>query len=251
VRGILAAAGPSAVYLWKTARVRSAFKDAKTKGELVRLEPELSLPCPRLSHVTFTIDGSCLVIAAESGGGLAVYSVDSLLNKGTQPALELPTQGVGIRALAPNPSKEAAHIVATVLQNGHLMMADLKGRTFVRSRNNTASLRDGVTCVSWSVRGKQLVAGLQDGTAVQLDPLGDLKATIPRPPDLAIGFAGKSFLNYRSTLIAQSRPLCGWPTRSSCSYTRMLPEPERTFRNRPSVTFKQTRAAPGSNSGPA
>ena len=192
VRGILAAAGPSAVYLSKTASIRAAFKDAKTKGEVVRFEPELSLPCPRLSHLTFTIDGSCLVLAAESGGGLAVYSVDSLLKKSTQPALELPTEGVAIRALAPNPSLEAAHIVATVLQNGHLMMADLKDRTFVRSRNNSASLRDGVTCVSWSVRGKQLVAGLQDGTAVQLDPLGDVKAIIPRPPDLEPNFAGKS-----------------------------------------------------------
>ena len=194
VRGVLAAAGPSAVYLSKTASVRAAFKDAKTKAEIVRYEPELSLPCPRLSHLTFTIDGSCLVLAAESGGGLAVYSVDSLLNKGTQPALELPTEGVPIRALAPNPSPEAAHIVATILQNGHLMIADLKERTFVRSRNNSASLRDGVTCVSWSVKGKQLVAGLQDGTAVQLDPLGEVKATIPRPPGLDAGFAGKSRL---------------------------------------------------------
>jgi nucleoporin NUP159 len=191
VRGILAAAGPSAVFLSTTARIRSAFKDAKTKGELVQFEPELSLPCPRLSHLAFTIDGSCLVLAAESGGGLAVYSVDSLLKKGTQPAMELPTEGVAIRALAPNPSKEAAHVVATILQNGHLMIADLKERTFVRSRNNTASLRDGVTCVSWSVRGKQLLAGLQDGTAVQLDPLGDVKGTIPRPPDLPMGYASK------------------------------------------------------------
>jgi nucleoporin NUP159 len=198
VRGILAAAGASAVYISKTANIRSAFRDAKTKGEVVRFEPEISLPCPRLSHVAFTIDGSCLVLAAESGGGLAVYSVDSVLNKGTQPAFELPTEGVAIRALAPNPSKEAAHIIATILQNGHLMIADLKERTFVRSRNGSASLRDGVTCVSWSVRGKQLVAGLQDGTAVQLDPVGEVKGVIPRPPDLPMNFSRKSLLYWRS-----------------------------------------------------
>jgi nucleoporin NUP159 len=117
----------------------------------------------------------------EQGGGLAVYSSQALLSKAEKPAFELRTEGIAVRSLVPNP--EVQHLIAVVLSNGHLMIANLQDRSFARGVNGIASLKDGVVCVAWSVRGKQLVAGLQNGSAVQIDPTGAIKAAIPRAPD--------------------------------------------------------------------
>jgi nucleoporin NUP159 len=153
----------------------------------VQYQPKVGFEVPKLSHVAFASDGSCLIITAQDGGGLAVYSVDDLANNITKAAFQLATGGIAIRALAPNPNPELAHFIAVVMDNGHLMMADLQSKSFVGS----SSLRSGVVCVSWSVKGKQLVAGLQDGTCVQLDVAGAVKATIPKAPDAPSNYVGK------------------------------------------------------------
>lgn len=153
----------------------------------MQYQPKVGFQVPKLSHVAFASDGSCLVITAQDGGGLAVYSVDDLANNVTKAAFQLATDGIAIRALAPNPNPEFAHFIAVVMDNGHLMMADLQSKSFVGS----SSLRSGVVCISWSVKGRQLVAGLQDGTCVQIDPTGALKATIPKAPDAPTNYVGK------------------------------------------------------------
>jgi nucleoporin NUP159 len=180
----LAAAGPQSLILSSTDAIRNAFNNSKGKSEVIDFQPSLTLETPRLSHVAFTADVSCLVIAAQTGGGLAVYSVEQLGNGVTKPAFELPTGGVAIRVLAPNPSPEFAHVIAVILENGRLMMANLKDKSLIpcESGSNPDPLSNGVVCVSWSVRGKQLVAGLPNGTAIQLEPPQSQKAIIPRPP---------------------------------------------------------------------
>lgn len=186
-KGILAAAGPESLVIIATDRIRAAFKDAKSKDETVQLSPDLSIPTPRLSHVAFSSDNTGLIVTAESGGGLAVYPTEALLNKATMPAVEMATSGVAVKALAPNPDPNAANYIAVLLTNGHLMLANLKDKSFQSGPNGQTSIKDNVTSVAWSVRGKQLVAGLVDGTAVLLDPQGNVKATIPKPPGMGDG----------------------------------------------------------------
>jgi len=199
-KGILAAAGPESLVLVSTDGLRAAFKNSKKKDEVVQLQPDLVIPGPRLSHVAFTSDNTCLIVAAESGGGLAAHAVEGLLQKHTVPIFELSTEGVAVKALAPNPDPAAAHLVLVLLANGHLMLANFQEKIFVRGPNG-ASIKDNVTSVAWSVRGKQLVAGLADGTAVQLDPQGTIKAMIPRPPGLGDGIQSKlSFELFAHTL---------------------------------------------------
>lgn len=131
----------------------------------------------RVSQIAFSADETYLIVSAESGGGLAVYEVQSLLQGNTQTAFELATNGETLRTLLPNPTAEKAELCAVVTSNGNLLMANLKDRA-------VNPLKDQVSSISWSTKGKQLVAGLADGTIHQLTPEGETKAEIPKPPNV-------------------------------------------------------------------
>lgn len=181
---LVAAAGPDTLVIARTTTVRDAYeKDVPAENNVKPFTPELTIPIPRISHLAFSSDESFLIICADDGGGLQVYDVDGLKQGNTNPAFQLATNGVSVRALVPNPASENGHIIALVLTDGKLMLADLKSRNFQAGKNGMV-LREGVSCISWSVKGKQIVAGLGNGIALQLDPSGDIKAEIPRPPQL-------------------------------------------------------------------
>ncbi|KAH8815013.1 hypothetical protein F5884DRAFT_722660 [Xylogone sp. PMI_703] len=187
-KGLVAAAGPDAVIVTTTESVRKAFEGPATgNGNLRAFQPQLKLPMSvRISQLAFSADESYLVLSAESGGGLAIYDVQALLQGSTQSAFELSTNSESLRALIPNPTPEKGELFAIVTTSGKLMMANLKERNYVTGRNGPV-LKEGVSCISWSARGKQLVAGLGDGTAHQMTPEGDGKAEIPKPPNVAVG----------------------------------------------------------------
>lgn len=84
--------------------------------------------------------------------------------------------------MVPNPDP-TSNLVALVTANGELLVADLKAGNLVSGANGQV-LRNGVSCVAWSNKGKQLVAGLADGTADQMTADGTKKDQIPRPTDL-------------------------------------------------------------------
>lgn len=183
-KGLLAAAGPSSLILATTESVRKAYvSDAQEENGAKSFSPQSTIPIPRVNQVAFSSDGSCLVIAAEEGGGLAVYDVQQLQQGQQQSAFQMPTNGTSLRALVPNPAPEFSHIFALVLSTGQLMLANLKDRQMI-SGGAGQVFRKGVSCVSWSTKGKQLVAGLADGTAAQYDHQGNMKAQIPRPPQI-------------------------------------------------------------------
>ncbi|EOD48118.1 putative nuclear pore complex subunit nup159 protein [Neofusicoccum parvum UCRNP2] len=176
-RGVVAAAGPDCLVIASADSIRAALtseRDEANKDPVVPFTPELTIPLPRLSQVAFTSDEQLLVISAQQGGGLAIHEVGALLQKNTNSAFQLATQGMGVRALVPNPAPELAEHVAMVTEKGQLMIANLKQRDFVKTQNG-AVLKDN---------GKQLVAGLADGTIVQMKPDGSPTALIPRPPAL-------------------------------------------------------------------
>jgi nucleoporin NUP159 len=187
---LLAAAGPDLLVVATTAKVRAAFGGTAGTDNIVEFTPDMGFPVPRLSHVVFTADGSHLVLAAEEGGGLQVHKTDNLINGNNQPVFELSTDGTAIRSIVPNPALESAHLLAVIMSNGHLMIADLQERKFSVGASRGPSLKDGVTSTCWSVKGRQLAAGLQDGTAIQLDPTGAVKAVIPRPPESEANLQG-------------------------------------------------------------
>lgn len=190
-KGLLAVAGPDSLTIASTKQVRQKQYIPKRKDGASGDEKYLpitalnTLTVPRLSHVAFTADESCLIIASEQGGGLAVYDTEALTRGGKDPAFELSTQNTGIRHLLPNPNKEAgtAHFVGVVLTNGQLVVADLQKREMVQGASGVVFHRD-VVSACWSKKGKQIVVGRQDSTCAQIDPLGVVKAEIPAPPQL-------------------------------------------------------------------
>lgn len=179
-KGLVAAAGPDQVILASTESVRKAFETPKNGDSDIRaFEPQLKMPMPmRVSQLAFTADENYLVLSAETGGGLAVYEVQSLLQGSTKAAFELSTNGEQLRALIPNPTPEKAELCAIVTDGGNLHMANLKEQRI------SNPLKDQVSCVSWSSKGKQLCAGLADGSIFQMTPEGDGKGDIPKPPNL-------------------------------------------------------------------
>ncbi|TLS28581.1 hypothetical protein PpBr36_00263 [Pyricularia pennisetigena] len=184
-KGLVAAAGPDAVHIATTESVRKAFQAAKVGDSEVRpFEPQAKLPLPmRISQLAFTCDEQYLIISAESGGGLAVYDVQSVSQGSTQPVMEISTSGESLRTLLPNPNPDMAELVLVVTNNGNLLVANLKQRGLVSGPSGPV-MKAGVSSAAWSTKGKQLVAGLADGTLEQLTPDGTSKANIPKPSGL-------------------------------------------------------------------
>ncbi|KAJ4861138.1 nucleoporin or nuclear pore complex subunit [Trichoderma breve] len=178
-RGLVAAAGPDQLIIATTESIRKAFENPKDGDSDIRgFEPQLKIPMPmRVSQLVFTADENYLVLSAESGGGLAVYQVQSLLQGSSNSAFELSTNGEALRSLAPNPT--IPELCAIVTNNGNLHMANLQERKI------SNALKNQVSCISWSSKGKQLCAGLADGTIHQMTPEGEGKADIPNPPNVA------------------------------------------------------------------
>ena len=178
-RGLLAAGGSSAVVIASTDTVRNAFTSEGSE-DTKSFAPQLTLDLGiRISQVAFSSDESFLAISAEEGGGLAVYEVDNLLNGNTSSSFEIGTAQIPVRALVPNPGVEAAAaLFAVVNTNGQLAIADMKARKV------GTTIKEGVSCVAWSPKGKQLIAGLGDGSAVQMKPTGEVTKQFAKPPDV-------------------------------------------------------------------
>ncbi len=216
-QGLVAAAGPAAVILATTESVRKAFEGADVgDGGLKPFQPQLKMPMPmRISQLAFSADEKYLVLSAETGGGLAVYEVQALLQGNTNPAFQIATEQLSLRALIPNPTPEKGELFALVTTDGKLMMANLKEKNFI-SGSSGPVLKDGVSCISWSAKGKQLVAGLGDGTAYQMTPEGEGKAVIPRPPNVDTGDHGKLELSLDDKSFANVFSLFDYVARESC-----------------------------------
>ncbi|PWY70968.1 hypothetical protein BO70DRAFT_432056 [Aspergillus heteromorphus CBS 117.55] len=188
-KGVVVGAGPDTLNIATTSAVRAAIS-APTGEDKVKtkpFQPQATIPLPaRPTHITFASGDSALVLATENGAQLSVFQTESLLQGNAQPALSIPTNGTTFRFLAPNPAPaEDAHssLVALVTTGGDLLIANIKAGSLVSGASGQV-LKSGVSTVCWSNKGKQLVAGLADGTAFQLTPEGAQKDAIPRPPDL-------------------------------------------------------------------
>ncbi|KAK5172809.1 uncharacterized protein LTR77_002929 [Saxophila tyrrhenica] len=185
-KGLIAAAGPEAVVVATTDSLRHTFLHEAASQGVKSFTPQATIQLQRASQVSFSSDESCLVVAAEQGGGLAVYDTNALANGNTTTAFELATEGESVRQLVPNPNpaSDLSGFFGVVTTNGKLLLADLKERKLVAASNGSSILHDNVSCACWSRLGKQIIAGLADGTAAQIDRQGAIKARIPQPPQL-------------------------------------------------------------------
>jgi nucleoporin NUP159 len=190
-RGLVAAAGPNNIAIATTEAVRKAFEAQKVGDSDVRpFAPQLQIRLTtRISHLAFTADENYLIISAEIGGGLAVYDVQALLGGTAESAFQIPTNGEALRALVPNPQAAKGELVAVVTEKGNLLMANMNEKAFVTGPNGQI-LANQVSSVAWSTKGKQIVAGLGDGTIQQMTPEGEVKSQIPRPPSIEANFFG-------------------------------------------------------------
>lgn len=209
-KGLLAAGGPESVVIASTELIRQAYlSEDKRDGNTRSFNPQITINVgTRISQVAFTADEKYLVISAEIGGGLAVYEMDALSQGNTKSTFEIATDGQALRALLPTPAEAAAELVAVLNTNGSLLMANLSARQMAAGIQGPV-LNDGVSSLSWSNKGKQLVIGLVDGTCSQMTPVGEVKAQIPRPPMLEGGRHGKGWLLIRQNerlIVAQQCP---------------------------------------------
>ncbi|KAF1843625.1 uncharacterized protein K460DRAFT_387647 [Cucurbitaria berberidis CBS 394.84] len=200
--GFLAAAGPGLLVVTTIDKVRKAFEEQAGEGDVVSdFTPDVQLTVPTLRHVVFSTEGEFLVVSAEEKGGLAVFDAAEVVNAGKkEPKRQLDTEQVTLRALLPNPVPSLAHYFAVVLDSGKLMI------TNVDDGVSKTIKAEGANCVAWSNKGKAVAAGLQDGTfAIHLST-GDLKAVVPRPPDVDQSFttSGLSWLNNEQFLVVHS-----------------------------------------------
>ncbi|KAK5657052.1 hypothetical protein OQA88_3579 [Cercophora sp. LCS_1] len=181
-KGLFAAAGPDAVVIGTTESVRKAFEAPRTDSDVRSYEPQAKLPLPfRISQLAFTADEKYLILSAETGGGLAVYDVQDVVQGKTDSKFQLATNGESLRALVPNPAVEFATYCALVTEKGNLLMANVAEGKLVEGASGPV-LRTQVSCAAWSTRGKQLVAGMGDGSISQMTPEGVDKGRIPKSP---------------------------------------------------------------------
>ncbi|KAK7192868.1 hypothetical protein DPSP01_013164 [Paraphaeosphaeria sporulosa] len=177
-RALLAAASPDKLVIASTEKVRKAFQEKGNEWDVVtNFSPDAALPVPQLRQVVFSADEDFLVTSPERDGGLSVYSVDALLKGNTQPDVQIATNNTSVRALLPNPSAGHAHYMAVILDSGRLDITDV-------STGNARTVHNaGVTCASWSVKGKAFVVGFEDGTAAihLISSMDQVKARVPRP----------------------------------------------------------------------
>ncbi|RPA76567.1 hypothetical protein BJ508DRAFT_213587 [Ascobolus immersus RN42] len=178
-RGVFAAVGPQNIIFGTTQSIRDAFRNGE--GDRIDYKAEKTFPLPsKVSHIAFDAAEEHLIVGAEAGG-VSVFSLNDVINSGSQPApiAELALGGE-LREVRPNPAVESSKYVAISTANGDLRMLDLETKGFV----NNAVLATNISTVCWSQRGKQIICGKFDGTCVQLTPSGEEKGAIPCVPGL-------------------------------------------------------------------
>ncbi|KAL2815790.1 hypothetical protein BDW59DRAFT_166681 [Aspergillus cavernicola] len=187
--GIVVGASPNSLCVASTEAVRAAISadTGKDKVKTKPCQPQATISLSgRPTHIAFASGDSALVLATENGSQLSIFETGSLLQPNAQPAISIPTSGVTFRVLAPNPAQaEDSHssLVALVTTAGELFIADLKAGNLISGPNGNV-LKTGVSSVCWSNKGKQLIAGLADGSGYQMTPDGTQKGLTPIPPDL-------------------------------------------------------------------
>ncbi|CAB1332778.1 unnamed protein product, partial [Coregonus sp. 'balchen'] len=129
-------------------------------------------------ELTLSVSG----MSEESGLSLAFYDVRTFINKARPQKLPFVTlrPGVGlgiiVQDLKWNPGQ--ASMLATCLSDGSMMVLEVTDSVTVQAQ---LSATEGITCVCWSPKGKQVAAGKMNATVSQYTPGLQEKKVIPCP----------------------------------------------------------------------
>ena len=230
-KGLLAGAGPDGIYLTSTEAMRAAFREKPEDGsdKIRSFTPQMHIPYPRPGHVIFSSDENVLVASQQAQGGLDAFQLSKLAEGQSSPAVSISTNGQGLRALIPNPSLDNPHVFALITNDGDLLMADFETGGLRQGKDGNI-LKSGVTCCSWSNKGKQLVAGGADGTVTQIRPDGTIVAVIPKSTSIPDGshVSGVSWLENDSFFIIYTPSNTGSGSIDPSEYYIVTREPKTT-----------------------
>uniref|UniRef100_A0A8C7ITT9 Nuclear pore complex protein Nup214 n=1 Tax=Oncorhynchus kisutch TaxID=8019 RepID=A0A8C7ITT9_ONCKI len=129
-------------------------------------------------ELTLSVSG----MSEESGLSLDFYDVRTFINKARQQKLPFVTlrPGVGlgiiVQDLKWNPVQ--ASMLATCLSDGSMMVLEVTDSVTVQAQ---LPATEGITCVCWSPKGKQVAAGKMNATVSQYTPGLQEKKVIPCP----------------------------------------------------------------------
>ncbi|KAF3929164.1 hypothetical protein AA313_de0201443 [Arthrobotrys entomopaga] len=192
-RQLFAAGGPQGVVVARTSTLRAAFKNTSAaNGNFIPFQPECIIPMSiRLSHIAFTSDGNYLLLGAQLGG-IAVYSVEDILSKGNdvQPQSQITTGP--LLEMKPIPTVADAEKVCILVgsgwsQGGTVGLVDVKKQTV------QGNLKSGVTTVSWSPKGKQIICGGSSGGLAWIKHDGTEADVVPGIPNFTNHFVSSIF----------------------------------------------------------
>ncbi|EPS36369.1 hypothetical protein H072_10104 [Dactylellina haptotyla CBS 200.50] len=182
-RQLFAAAGPHGVVVARTSTLRATFKNTSTaNGNLLPFQPECIIPMTiRLSHVAFTVDGNFLLLGAQVGG-IAVYSVDDILSKGSQVQPQCQITTGPLLEMKPIPTLADAEKVCILVGSGWSQGGTV-GLVDVKTQQVQGNLKSGVTTISWSPKGKQIICGGSGGGLAWIRPNGSEADVVPGVPN--------------------------------------------------------------------
>lgn len=164
----LYATSANQIRLGSVTHLREALNRAKQSKENDSYEGETQLQIEAsISHVAFSSDASKFFVAATDGGLLTYVTANP--QGGRQE-----TQSPPVVDLLPNPTDES------------LALLTVDGNLVISANNTTNVIAQNVSAISWSKKGKQILAGTQSGTLHQYTPDGTLKDTLS-PPTASLG----------------------------------------------------------------
>ncbi|KAI5289908.1 hypothetical protein KEM54_002928 [Ascosphaera aggregata] len=238
-KGLLVAAGPEGIAICSTDSLRQAFSAPSPTGSNYKpFKAQLELPIPqKISHITFTRDDMSLVVVTQDDHGIIAFEAAAFLQNRAQPAFNVPTPNIRFRHFIANPA--ISKYFAAVTYNGELMVVDMSQKRFMQGPHGPVLLNN-CSSVSWSKKGKQLVAGRMDCTMVQMTPEGEVKAEIPRPSDLE-NVSAISWLENNTFLVVYSSadvsPDLGLPSEHYYFIFRENRTSNFTFRSAPEAAL--------------
>ncbi|CAD6910036.1 unnamed protein product, partial [Tilletia controversa] len=190
--GILAAVSSTGGFVVvDLAELRGTFASAKRSTKPRFESPSIIASSDGAVYFLRVADDESKLVVGLTSGAIAVWELAELA-KGDQPAptftVSPPGPNTRLIDLAPNPEgfpNLCAAIYAPAqstslhqLASGSLSLLDLRTEKWANE------IISGCTAVCWSAKGKRIAAGLQTGEIKQLSPDGDVKDTIPPPPEL-------------------------------------------------------------------
>uniref|UniRef100_A0A1A7XAG7 Nuclear pore complex protein Nup214 n=1 Tax=Iconisemion striatum TaxID=60296 RepID=A0A1A7XAG7_9TELE len=173
------------VYL--TQDILAADKADGNSNVVVKGMPALSAVTVDLNlhHLALSCDELTLSVCGESeeaGLSITFYDVRTFMNKARpqklpfaslQPAVDPRTL---VQDLKWNPAQSS--MLAACLSDGSMMILDVTDVVKVQAQLPPSS---GITCISWSPKGKQVAAGKMNATVSQYTPALEEKKVIPPP----------------------------------------------------------------------